>query len=623
MMKEKWYQDEAKVRLVRIVVSGISLVLSLGKWFELPFGFDIAWMAILLCGVPIVVGAVKAVITEHDIKADVLVSMALIGCLIAKEFFAAGEVAFIMEIGSALEDFTSEQARRGIEKLVHMIPKTAFVRRENKEIEILTEEVRIGDIILVHVGETIPVDGVIVKGSTALDQSAMTGESIPVDKGPGDQVISGVINKQSVIEIRATSEEKDSALQRMIKLAKEADENKAPIVGLADKWATWLVICAFAASVLTGVVNGFLYSDLGIAFERAVTVLVVVCPCAFILATPTAVMAGIGNGTRNGLIIKSGEALQKFATIDSICFDKTGTLTMGRPEIKHVVSVAGYSEEDVLRFAAFAEKHSEHPLGKVIVNECLERGMEIPDASEEEVIIGKGIKAVCDGAMILVGTKVLLESHEIEPDASISVSDASTGIWVAVNGVCIGLIELADTIRDDAGKTLAKLSKQGMETVLLTGDNKAAGESIGRQLGISTIKSELLPQEKQSYLLARQKEGKKVCMIGDGINDAIALNTADAAIAMGGIGSDIAIELSDVVLVKDDLSRVPYVIDLSKQVMKKIKVNIILSLCINLISVILAATGTVNSVVGALLHNFGSVFVVINSITLLMYGEKK
>lgn len=622
-MKEKWYKDEAKIRLIRIAVSGVALVLSLGKWVKLPYGIDIAWIAILLCGVPIVFGAAKAVIKEHDIKADVLVSLALIGCLIAREFFAAGEVAFIMEIGSALEDFTSERARKGIEKLIKIIPKTAFVRRDNKEIEIPAEEVRTGDILIVHAGETIPVDGVIVKGSTALDQSAMTGESIPVDKGVGDKVISGAINRQNIIEIKAANEEKDSALQRMIKLAEEADENKAPVVGLADKWATWLVLGAFAASILTGIINGFVFSDFGIAFERAVTVLVVVCPCAFILATPTAVMAGIGNGTANGLIIKSGEALQKFSTINAICFDKTGTLTIGEPKIRRIVSATGYSEEDVLKVTAVAEKHSEHPLGKVISDYCREREIEIKDASEEEVIIGKGIKAVCDGSTILAGTKALLESYGIEPESTILPLESSTCIWVALNGKCIGLIELADTLRDETAKTIDILSGQGIETVLLTGDNKTTGESIGKELGINTIRSELLPQDKQKYILEMQKEGKKVCMIGDGINDAVALNTADAAIAMGGIGSDIAIELSDVVLVKDDISRVPYVIDLSKKVMKKIKVNIILSLCINLVSVILASTGTVNSVVGALLHNFGSVFVVINSITLLLYKEKK
>ena len=622
-MKERWYHDEAKIRLLRIAFSGMALVLSLGKWFEAPYGIDIAWIAILLCGFPIVIGAAKAVITEHNIKADVLVSIALMGCLIAREYFAAGEVAFIMEIGSALEDYTSEQARKGIEKLISIVPKIAFVRRNDKEIEIPVEKVRIGDILIIHVGETIPVDGVIIKGSTALDQSAMTGESIPVDKRPGDHIISGAINKQSVIEIKAASEEKDSVLQRMIKLAKESDENKAPVVGLADKWATWLVIGAFVASILTGIVNGFVYSDLDLAFERAVTVLVVVCPCAFILATPTAVMAGIGNGTKRGLIIKSGEALQKFSTIDTVCFDKTGTLTMGRPDIKRIVGMAGYSEDDVLRYTASAEKHSEHPLGKIIVNKCLERGIEIKDVSEEKIIIGKGIKAVCDGATILAGTRDLLESYKIEPDSSILVRSASTCIWVAVNGICSGLIELADTVRDEAGETINALSEQGIETVLLTGDNKAAGESLGKELGISTIKSELLPQDKQSYIQEMQKEGKKVCMIGDGINDAIALNTADAAIAMGGIGSDIAIELSDVVLVKDDVSRIPYILALSKHVMKKIRVNIILSLAINLISVVLAATGMVNSVAGALLHNFGSVFVVINSITLLAYQERK
>jgi heavy metal translocating P-type ATPase len=613
----KWFRDEARFRLIRIVISGIALVISLGKWAVLPGGFDMAWIAIFLCGIPIIVGAVKAVISEHDITADVLVSLALIGSLIAKEFFAAGEVAFIMEIGSALEDYTSAKAKKGIRELINLMPEMARVRRGSEEKIIPVEEVKAGDTVIVLAGETIPTDGTITSGMTAVDQSVMTGESIPVDKTVGDDVISGTLNKSGVFEYTSSTGASDSSLQKMIRLAEQADENKAPIVTLADKWAAWLVIAAFSAAVLTFLINWAVLSDSYAAFLRAVTVLVVVCPCAFILATPTAIMAGIGNASKYGMIVKSGEALQRFGTIDTVAFDKTGTLTYGKLGIREIKPLSQeFTEKDILRFAAAAEARSEHPIGQAICDAAESK----EQASEYIVTPGKGISASFEGRSLLVGKADFLREHEIEIDEDLTEKYEDIGatvIFLAVDGKAAGLIALSDTLRESAEPMIKKLNDMDVGSVLLTGDNRAAAHAIADRINISAVESELLPGDKQKIIREYQEDGRKVCMIGDGINDAAALRTADAAIAMGGIGSDIAIESSDVVLVQDDISRVPYLIYLARKVLKKIQSNIIISLSINALATVLAATGVLNAVVGALVHNAGSVFVVLNSLFLL------
>lgn len=612
-----WFTDEAKFRIVRIVISGIALVISLGKWITLPFGIDMAWIAIILCGIPIIVGAVTAVIKEHDITADVLVSLALIGSLIAKEFFAAGEVAFIMEIGSALEDYTSAKAKKGIQKLIQLMPEMVRIRCGNEEKMVPVEDIKAGDTIIVLAGETIPTDGTITSGTAAIDQSIMTGESIPVDKTAGDTVISGTVNKTGVFEYTASTVVADSSLQKMIDLARQADENKAPIVTLADKWAAWLVIAAFTAALLTFFTNWAVLSDPSAAFLRAVTVLVVVCPCAFILATPTAIMAGIGNASKYGMIIKSGEALQRFGSIDTVAFDKTGTLTYGKLGIEDVRPLSPeFTKEEILQLAAIAEARSEHPIGQAI---CAAAGSQ-QQAADYNITPGKGVSAVYEEQSILVGKAGFLAENNVKFDENLANAYQNTGatvVFLAVDGQAAGVIALSDTLRETAAPTVEKLKDLNVESVLLTGDNKSAARKIADKVKVSTVRSELLPGDKQKIIQEYQKHGHKVCMIGDGINDAVALRTADAAIAMGGIGSDIAIESSDVVLVQDDISRIPYLISLSRKVIDKIQNNIIISLSINALATVLAAAGVLNAIVGALVHNAGSVFVVLNSLFLL------
>lgn len=603
-----------RVRIVITLLSGISLVFSLGGWLQDILPFDLAWIAILLCGIPIIIGAGKALFFEHDIKADVLVSMALISSVYIGEYFAAGEVAFIMQIGSILEDATAAKATEELQKLIHLTTNYAHIKRNGHIDSIQTEEIHVGDILVVLAGETIPVDGIITSGHSAINQSIMTGESIPVDKKTGDDVISGTLNQFGTFEMMAQKEPNDSALQRMIQLAKEADEKKAPIISLTDKWATWMVIVSFTTAVITGIITQ--------APIRAVTVLVVFCPCAFILATPTAVMAGIANAMKYGLLIKSGEALERCAKITGVAFDKTGTLTNGTPKVIAVVSFqSGYSETEILKLAASAESFSEHPIGKAI---CAAFGKKSTyQVKDFTITAGNGITCSINNQSCLIGKADFLEQNNIHLpcDYTSLISkyqkQGATVIYISHNGNAIGGLALADTIRPTAKATVARLNEINVKSILLTGDHIDVAQHIAAQIGIKIVYADLLPENKMSILQDYADKKKKLCMIGDGINDALALRTAYAGIAMGGIGSDIAVESSDVVLVNDTIDRIPYLFFIAKKTMKKINFNIIFSMLLNFLAVTLAVLGILNPVTGALVHNCGSVFVVINSAFLL------
>ena len=610
-----WLENEPKKTLVCAVISAVSLVLSITGALKSLLPFDIAWAAIILCGIPILVGAFKGVVFEHDIKADLLVSLALIAAAATGEFFAAGEVALIMQIGSLLEDYTSGKAREGIEKLIDMTPRTARVVRDGTTAEIPAEEVAEGDILSILAGETIPVDGTILTGETSIDQAVMTGESIPVDKKAGDTVSSGTVNQYGTFTMRADARSENSSLQRMVRLAKEAEENKAPIVTAADRWATWLVVIALACAVLTWIFTG--------NFLRAVTVLVVFCPCAFILATPTAVLAGIGNAAKYGIIVRSGDALERLSKIRRVAFDKTGTLTRGKPQAAAAVSISPqYSDADILRLAALTEQKSEHPLGKAILAAYEQVGGKTEEVKDFRVIAGQGVSALAEGKRIIAGKEDLMHSLGIDVAEGLEacreeLGKGSTIVYISADDALIGCIALRDTLREDAGETLEKLKAVGIAPMLLTGDNEQAARAIAETVGIHDVRANLLPEEKMKVIKEYAGGAEPICMIGDGVNDALALTGADAGIAMGGIGSDIAIESADAVLVSDEIKRLPYLFGLMQKVMKKVHVNIIASLIINLTAVVLSACGVLSPVTGALWHNCGSVFVVVNAALLL------
>ena len=603
-----------KKDIVFLVLGGLSLIISIFDLIPLPF--DAAWVAIILCGVPIIMEAIIGLITAFDIKADVLVSLALIASVCIGEDFAAGEVAFIMQLGALLEDLTVAKARAGIEKLVHLTPQTARVIIGGVEKIIPAEQVKIGDIIRVLPGETVAVDGIILSGQTSVNQAVMTGESLPVDKTVGDEVSSGTVNQFGAFEMRATKVGEDSSIQRMIKLVQSANAGKAKIVGIADKWATWIVVIALTAAGLTWAITGEII--------RAVTILVVFCPCALVLATPTAIMAAIGNATKHGFLVREGDALERLAKVSKITFDKTGTLTYGTPKVTAIKSVSDYSENEIYAFAAAAEQMSEHPLGKAIVR-CY--GEKPAACKEFKMSLGEGVTATVDGKVVKAGNLKLLKditiSKELANGAGKYLNEGSTVIYIAIDEILAGYIVLSDTVREESKDMISALGKIGVHPVLLTGDNKNAANAIAGQLGISEVHANCLPEDKLNHIGSYQESGYAVCMIGDGINDAPALKKANVGIAMGDVGSDIAIDAADIALVDDEIKELPHLLSLSKRMMTTIKVNLSFSMGLNFLAIALAITGLLGPVVGALVHNAGSVLVIIISALLLNWKSNK
>lgn len=607
-----------KKDITLLVISGVALVLSLTGSIKLPF--NVAWVAIIFCGVPIIMEAIIGLITEFDIKADVLVSLALIASVCIGEDFAAGEVAFIMQLGALLEDLTVAKARAGIEKLVKLTPQTARIIENNSEKIVAADKVKKGDVIRVLPGESIPVDGIIISGQTSINQAVMTGESLPVDKTVGDEVSSGTVNQFGVFEMKATKVGEDSSIQRMIKLVQSADAGKAKIVGIADRWATWIVIIALTAAVFTWIFSGKII--------RAVTILVVFCPCALVLATPTAIMAAIGNATKHGFLVREGDALERLSKVKMIAFDKTGTLTCGTLTVTAFKSVSDkFSNEDIFSYVTAAEVLSEHPIGKAIVASYKKQiSKDILKCEDFKMTVGRGVFSIINGKKVFAGNSELLKENGISVDINTEISkfyeQGSTVIYIGIDGEFAGYIVLSDVLRNESRKMIENLSELGVTPVLLTGDNKNAAASIAKTLHISKYRSECLPEDKLKYIDKSEKENKLVCMIGDGINDAPALKRATVGIAMGGIGSDIAVDAADIALVDDEVKELPHLIALSKKMMTTIKLNMTFSMCLNFVAIILAIIGTLNPVVGALVHNAGSVLVIINSSLLLKWRGK-
>ncbi|MEA4924436.1 MAG: cation-translocating P-type ATPase [Syntrophomonadaceae bacterium] len=617
----KFLKDKEKRAFFFLSASLPALIISFFDSGRLPV--DAAWIAIALCGIPIVQGAIAGLVTEFDIKADVLVSIALVASIIIGEIFAAGEVAFIMALGAYLEERTVAKAQAGIEKLVHLTPNTARVVHNGEGTVIPAEQVKPGDILRVLAGEIIAVDGFIIKGQTSIDQSLMTGESLPVDKGEGDEVYSGTVNQFGTFDMIAQKVGENSSLQRMIRLLESADAGKAKIVGIADRWATWIVVIALLAATATWIATGEII--------RSVTILVVFCPCALVLATPTAIMAGIGNATRQGILVREGDALERLAQVKRIAFDKTGTLTYGKPAVVKILSCdCALDEGTLLELAAAAEMRSEHPLGKAVVA-CykLKNGRQPEQPEEFKLLAGRGVQAQCRGQEILAGNEAFLAEQnisippELGQTAVEARADGSTVIYFTRNGNASGMIALSDTLRPDAPTTVEAIHQTGIQTVLLTGDTQPTASHIAKITGIKEVRAGCLPESKLEMIQAYQRQGEPVCMVGDGINDAPALKTAHVGIAMGGIGSDIAIDAADIVLVGDDIKEIPHLLYLAQKIMRTIHINLAASMALNFIAIGLAMAGILNPVLGALVHNTGSVAVIVNSSLLLKWRKTK
>lgn len=612
----KLFKSETQKTVTFIIISSICLFMSLIQSVDELLHFNLSWVAIILCGLPIIKEAATCLYEEFDIKADVLVSLALIASVIIGEIFAAGEISVIMTIGALLEDLTVQKAKSGIENLVKLTPKQARIIRDNKEIMINADDIEIGDIVRVIVGETIPVDGVIIKGQGSIDESIMNGESLPVDKYVGDDVLSGTINQYSTFDIKATKTSQDSSLKRMIKLVKEADSKKAPIVSLTDRWATWIVVIALVSSIGTYLVTHQIL--------RSVTILVVFCPCALVLATPTAIMAGIGNASKYGMLIKGGDVVERLSKIKNIAFDKTGTLTYGKLSVVEYKSFnPEYDDEALLKILASVEAYSEHPLGKAIISYYKENNEELLDIQNFTVNPGKGITANLGEKSILVGNLKLIKDVDINLNKDIiNISEEFTKkgytvIYLSIDNKLIGYVALSDILREEAKEVISYIKSQKINPVMLTGDNKNSAQNIASIVGIDDINPSLLPEDKMNIIKNLEDSKSPTCMIGDGVNDALALKYSSVGISMGAIGSDIAIEASDIALASDDIKNIPYLLYLSKKTMKTIKLNVTFSLALNFLAIILAMTGILNPVIGALVHNLGSVFVILNSVKLL------
>ena len=595
------------------IISGIFLLIAvifmiLG--IDTPIYLNPAWGTVIISGIPMLLLAMTRLIREKWISSALLIAIAMVASLLIGEIFAAGEVAWIMALGALLEDWTVERAKKGLRNLINLTPQTGRRIVDGKEEVISVDEIKIGDTLRILPGESVPVDGEIINGTSSLDQSIMTGESLPIDKGVGDEVFCGTMNMYGAIDIKATSLGENSSLQKLIDLVKAADEKQAPTQRIADKWATWLVPVALIIAIAAWLVTGNI--------ERGVTVLVVFCPCALILATPTAIMAAIGQATKYGVLIKSGEALETLGGLNTLVFDKTGTLTYGNLEVSDVISLKdNLSEIDLLKIVASCEKLSEHPLAKAIVNNAKEAQIDIEEPEDFKMYPGKGVTCKNSYGQVYAGNSKFLSENNIEVNIDTYMDklkhEGKASIIVALNGEVIGLIGLSDVIREDSKGMIENLHDLGTETILLTGDNTETANYFASQVGIGKVYGNLLPQEKLDWIEKLKSEGKQVCMIGDGVNDAPALKTSDVSVAMGSVGSDVAIEAADIALLGDDIGKIPYLKKLSNSTLFTIKANIAISMTINAVAIVCSVLGLLNPVTGAIVHNAGSCLVVLNA----------
>ena len=599
------FSKHEKIDLLAILISAISLIAS----FILSIDY-LSWIAVILCGIPIFRECAEGLITEFDIKADLLVSIAIVASIIIGEVFAAGEIATIMAIGGFLEEYTVSKTQGRIKELANMTPQVAVRIRNGKEERILASEVQIGDILKVLPGESIPTDGRIINGETSIDQSTLTGESIPVDKKANDDVYSGTINLYGSFTMETTKISDDSSLQKLIKLVESSSPENANVVRQADKWATFVVAIAFTAAILT-----YLYT---FEIARSVTILVVFCPCALVLATPTAIMAAIGNLTKYGILVKDGASIEELARTDELVFDKTGTLTYGTPEVVDIIS---NNPKKMMRMLASLESKSEHPIAKAIVK-YYDNADELLDVEDFTMHIGKGVTGIINGSKVIAGNINLMESENIDLKDYKSESSDIT-IFVAENGRLIGNVLLADTLRENSKETIRNLKKLRIKTTLLTGDNEKTARHIAKEVKVRNVKFNCLPEDKTNYIRGEQMLGHNIAMIGDGVNDAPSLKKANVGIAMGKIGSEISVEAANITLINDNVGDIPHLIGIARKTVRTINISIAFALTLNVVAMALAILGILNPIEGALIHNIGSVAVITYSSTLIKYRMSK
>lgn len=618
MLKEK---IDKLSTLPYVVISGIFLLLSfilmLGK---IKLAFNPVWVTIFISGIPMFYYALRNITVNKKITVAVLISIAIISSIFIGEYFAAGEIAFIMALGELLEDYTIKRTNKGINRLISILPQKARIVRDNSEYSVNLEDVKINDIVRIKEGETIPFDGTIIKGSTQIDESTINGESLPKDKLEGDIVYSGTTNGLYVIDIKVDKLTKDSLLQKMIDLVQEAEKNKAPIARIIDKWASYLVPIA----LLLAISAYFITNDI----IRAVTILVVFCPCALALATPTSIAAAIGLGAKNGIIIKSGTALEQMGKINVAAFDKTKTLTFGRLGVSDIILFDNdINNNDFLKYVASIEKLSNHPIGLSVYDYALNKNVNVyNDVENFESILGRGIKAKINGDWVLCGNAEFMNENNININQNIkdevtkNTDDGKIVIICAINSFVKGIIVLNDIVKPQAANVINYLKNNDTDVVLLTGDSKKTSDYFAKMLNIDNVYANLLPNNKVDIIKKYQKENKTVLMTGDGINDAASLKTANVSISFADLGSDIAVDAANIILLNDNLENIIYLKKLSLLTVSTIKFNITLSMIINFIAIFLSIYGILTPVTGALWHNASSLLVVLNAS--MLYNKK-
>ena len=602
--------SEQKIPFACIVIGIAALLASfLAEW-----AWPIVFVPILICGVPIVWGAIVGVVREHDITADVLVSVAIVASVLIGEYDAAAEIAIIMQIGGFLEEATVNHANASIMRLVGMRPATARVVREGHEATVPVEEVVLGDTVRVIPGEIVPVDGVVLSGTTSVNNSILTGESVPRDVAPGDHVSSGTVNMFGSVDISVDRVGDDTTIARMTRIIENADAGKSRVVRTADRWAVYIVIIAFTVAILSYLAFQDIY--------RSVTVLVVFCPCALILATPPAIMAAAGNMSKRGILVKDGGAVERMASVDTILMDKTGTLTTGEIVCHGFTSTDAATDAEIIeRFVSAVESRSEHPLGRAIASA---HGGDMEPVEDFAYIPGRGVSGTVRGSRVTAGNEGLMrelcpENLDATLGSAAKVRDKGyTVVFSGIDGRTVGFAVLSDTLKRDSAETVSELKGLGIRTVMLTGDNRHVARRIADSLGMDDVVWECLPEDKLRTVVSMEGE-RTTCMVGDGINDAPALKRADVGIAMGGIGNEMATESADIVFVDDNVSKIGGVVRLSRRTLLTIKAGITFSIVLNSVAMILAVFGLMGPIAGALVHNIGSVIVIIMAALLLRY----
>lgn len=640
---KRWYSSEWFVLGVSLLSLALGFLLD---HLEIAFFKYVnpSWVAVILCGVPIFIKAYKA-LRKKKIVAAMLISIAIIASLFLEYYlmlsgssvapgivghshsyvFAAGEVAFLMRLGELIEAWTVKKSRLGVNRLVGLVPKKAIVKTDVGLMSVPIEDVKLGDIVVCRAGETISVDGEVVSGATTIDQSSMTGEAMPAERAVGDNVFCGTINLTAPIEIRVTKLYNETTINHMVQLVKDAEQKKAPIARIADKWVTYIVPGALGLALVVFLLALIAFGrDANTALVNGVTVLVVFCPCSLALATPTAIAAAIGRAAMLGAFVKSGECLERLSKVDTVCLDKTGTLTSGEVRIEKVLPI-GISKDDLIIYLASCERYSDHPLAKAIVKYSDESKLYIPENAQ--TLQGIGMSAVCNGREVFIcsyshALQNKLNMFRLAEKAEEYVKEGMTVVVGYIDGQPRGIIGFSDSLRENAKDVVRAIDKAGYHTVLLTGDNEYTARRTATDCWINEYRFQQMPEDKLNSINELRTSGKLVCMVGDGINDAPALASADVGIAMSSLGSDIAVQTADIAVMNNDLSTVEEVLKLSKKTMRTIVRNIVIAMGINFIAVVLTTLNWLSPALGAIIHNCTSLIVVGNS-ALILLGKGK